>query len=341
VTAELTRRELVEGAAATSVSVVLAGCSFPVGGGTVDDGGNEPDAPERTALRIEEYPRAKVASLDEVGPEPTNFTYPLEGQTNFVVKLGERANGGVGPDDDIVAFSYKCTHMGCSLEGQYKPDHGMLGACPCHLSRFDLTNYGMVVTGHATESLPQVLLEVDDGDVYASGVMGLVYGFRDNLADAAPSEMTADVVRPDDDSDGGTAPGGGPTTTPTRTETGGDSVPEPDFGGWFDDVDNFDGVADHTGENEVRVTVGAAANGGNFGFAPPAVRVSTGTTVVWEWNGKGGSHNVVAEDGRFESELTATAGHTFTHTFESAGTAQYVCTPHRSLGMKGAVVVDE
>jgi halocyanin-like protein len=111
------------------------------------------------------------------------------------------------------------------------------------------------------------------------------------------------------------------------------------FGGWLDDVSNYNGVVDETGNSEVQVIVGAAANGGNLGFGPAAIRVSPGTTVVWRWNGKGGAHNVVAEDGSFESQLVGDQGHTFRHTFEEPGTTKYYCSPHQSLGMKGVVVV--
>ncbi|SFG87807.1 halocyanin domain-containing protein [Halopelagius inordinatus] len=110
--------------------------------------------------------------------------------------------------------------------------------------------------------------------------------------------------------------------------------------GWFDGVSNYDGVVDRTGQPEVTVTVGASGNNGNFAFAPPAVRVSPGATVVWEWSGEGGSHNVAADDGSFESEMVGESGHTFSQTFEEAGTYKYVCTPHEAMGMKGAVVVD-
>ncbi|WP_132056818.1 halocyanin domain-containing protein [Halorussus amylolyticus] len=113
-----------------------------------------------------------------------------------------------------------------------------------------------------------------------------------------------------------------------------------DFGGWFDDVENYDGVADETGADEVTVMVGAEGNGGGFAFGPAAVAVSTGTTVVWEWTGDGDAHNVVAEDGSFESEQVTEAGHTFEHTFEETGTYEYVCVPHEAMGMKGAIVVE-
>jgi len=48
------------------------------------------------------------------------------------------------------------------------------------LTRFDLTRYGIVVSGHATESLPQILLEEEDGQIFATGVRGLIYGRVDN-----------------------------------------------------------------------------------------------------------------------------------------------------------------
>ncbi|WP_135854194.1 halocyanin domain-containing protein [Halorussus salinus] len=111
------------------------------------------------------------------------------------------------------------------------------------------------------------------------------------------------------------------------------------FGGWFENVSNYDGVVDKTGNSEVTVEVGAKGNNGNFAFGPAAVRVDPGTTVVWKWTGKGGSHNVVAENGSFESKMTGSSGHTFSQTFEEKGISKYACTPHKAMGMKGAVVV--
>jgi halocyanin-like protein len=113
------------------------------------------------------------------------------------------------------------------------------------------------------------------------------------------------------------------------------------FDGWFDDVSNYDGVVDRTGQSEVTVTVGAEGNGGAFAYGPAAVRVDPGTTVTWEWSGEGSPHNVVADDGSYESELVGDEGHTFSHAFGSEGVSKYYCTPHEGMGMKGAVVVGE
>lgn len=113
---------------------------------------------------------------------------------------------------------------------------------------------------------------------------------------------------------------------------------EPDYGDWFSNVGNDDGTVDWTGQDAVTVDVGADGNGGNYAFEPAAIAVDAGTTVTWEWTGDGGGHNVVDEGGDFESDRTSAQGFTFEQTFES-GVTRYVCTPHRSMGMKGAVYV--
>ena len=115
----------------------------------------------------------------------------------------------------------------------------------------------------------------------------------------------------------------------------------PSFDGYLAETSNYDGVADRAGASETTVEVGVEANGAYYGYGPAAIRVSTGTTVVWEWTGQGSLHNVVAEDGAFSSEQVREAGHTYSRTFEEPGTVKYYCTPHETLGMKGVVIVEE
>ena len=134
---------------------------------------------------------------------------------------------------------------------------------------------------------------------------------------------------------GAAAAAGGAAVTPAAAQSDGGLAE------WFSNTGNYDGVVDETGASSVTVEVGSEANGGAFGFSPAAVRVDPGATVTWEWTGGGGSHNVVAEGGAFESELVGEAGHTFEHTFEEAGVYRYYCTPHQAMGMKGAVVVGD
>jgi halocyanin-like protein len=107
---------------------------------------------------------------------------------------------------------------------------------------------------------------------------------------------------------------------------------------WFENTDNYDGVVDETGQSSVTVEVGTGMDG--FQFDPPAISVDAGTTVTWEWTGQGSAHNVVAEDGSFESELTDEEGNTFEQTFDESGEVRYYCNPHRTMGMKGVVVVE-
>jgi len=92
------------------------------------------------------------------------------------------------------------------------------------------------------------------------------------------------------------------------------------------------------GSDQVTVRVGTEANGGPYGFSPAAVHVDNGATVRFEWTGNG-EHNVLHQDGDFESDLVAEAGVNFESTFDEDGIYNYYCTPHRGLGMKGSVVV--
>jgi halocyanin-like protein len=116
---------------------------------------------------------------------------------------------------------------------------------------------------------------------------------------------------------------------------------ETDLTEWFAKTDGAGTVVDATGEDEVVVQVGTAGNGGDFGFAPPVVRVDPGATVTWEWTGNGGSHNVVAEDGSFESEYYSEAGATFSAETPASGVVPYACAPHSPMGMRGALVVGD
>jgi halocyanin-like protein len=87
------------------------------------------------------------------------------------------------------------------------------------------------------------------------------------------------------------------------------------------------------------VEVGA---GSGTSFAPEEVTIAPGDTVVWEWTGEGGAHNVVAEDGAFDSGSTEEgSGITFEHTFQETGEFPYYCEPHEAVGMVGTVVVQE
>lgn len=135
---------------------------------------------------------------------------------------------------------------------------------------------------------------------------------------------------------------GGATAAVAVASAAGPAAAQTEFDGWLSDVDNYDGtVVDATGQEEATVEVGVEANGGAYGFGPAAVQVDPETTVRWEWTGEGQQHNVVEENGGFESDLTSEEGFTYEQTFESEGVVKYFCRPHRGLGMKGVVVVGD
>ena len=115
---------------------------------------------------------------------------------------------------------------------------------------------------------------------------------------------------------------------------------EPNYKGWFDDAETYEGTCDFRKEDEVRVLVGAKGKEAYWEFEPAAVAVTPGTTVVWEWTGMGGVHDVVSDGGTFSSgKPHDEKGETFAFTFDEPGVYRYVCTPHQAMGMKGAVFV--
>jgi len=139
---------------------------------------------EALAAQITRYPRQLIGRMSALKTnKPVKFNYPDRSRHSgsVLVKLGEEAGGGVGRHRDVVAFNTICTHMGGNMMRNYLSAHKVLGPCPFHQSTFDLTRHGMVVSGHATESLPQVLLEVKGDKIYAVGLIGLIYGRYDNL----------------------------------------------------------------------------------------------------------------------------------------------------------------
>jgi arsenite oxidase small subunit len=57
-----------------------------------------------SAVELATYPAQKFGRLSELKDgEARAFIYPLEGQPEFVVKLGAPAAGGIGPWRDVVA----------------------------------------------------------------------------------------------------------------------------------------------------------------------------------------------------------------------------------------------
>jgi Rieske Fe-S protein len=102
-------------------------------------------------------PRAIVA-LDDVPVGGTHlFRYPADDDPAVLVRLSR---------DDVVAFSQKCTHLGCVV--YFEPDEGRWH-CPCHEGNFDART-GTVISGPPTRPLGRIDVEVrDDGTIWALG----------------------------------------------------------------------------------------------------------------------------------------------------------------------------
>jgi len=145
--------------------------------------------------------------------------------------------------------------------------------------------------------------------------------------------------------DGTGVPGKSPPVEESG-ENGENNVP-PEVDDWLSDANEYEGeLADHTGEDEVVIEVGAGSSG--IAFNEPAVQVDPGTTIVWEWTGNGGNHNVVEQevdepafDSRREHDGNAIGegGFQYQVTLEEERNYRYVCTPHQAVGMFGAIVV--
>jgi plastocyanin len=81
---------------------------------------------------------------------------------------------------------------------------------------------------------------------------------------------------------------------------------------------------------------GPTVNASNYHFQPKTLTIHKGQTVTWKW--VNGSHTVTFVKGTFDKTLNK-ANPTRTRTFKRAGTFKYYCRFHRSLGMKGKIVV--
>ena len=107
------------------------------------------------------------------------------------------------------------------------------------------------------------------------------------------------------------------------------------------DAQLWDGsFEDLTGDDSVTIENGA--NDPDYAMDPPAARISTGTTVTWEWVSDG--HSLDEEDGNvdFDAEsdvLDEGASHEVT--FDEAGALVYYCTPHRGQGHWGGLIIEE
>ena len=169
---DVSRRQFlkVTGSAAAGVGLVVGPVQDAVAAPAQDAG--------KTVLP---YPKRAVGSAAKLQANAAvNFTYPDASSPCALVKMDRPVPGGVGPNQDIVAYSTLCTHMGCPVA--YDANTRRF-KCPCHFSTFDAEMAGQMICGQATENLPRIVLEysAQNDTVSAVAVEGLIYGRQSNV----------------------------------------------------------------------------------------------------------------------------------------------------------------
>lgn len=171
---KFSRRIFLKSSGGAAAAVGAAGAALVSGPATAA-------TPSVAATTTLPYPKRAIA---KAGGMPVNqavaFNYPDASSPCVAIRMGSAVPGGVGPNQDIVAFSSMCTHMGCPVAY----DGGTRTfKCGCHFSIFDPEAGGQMVCGQATEDLPRVMLEHDPKTdaVAAVGIDGLLYGRQSNI----------------------------------------------------------------------------------------------------------------------------------------------------------------
>tara|TARA_B100001996_G_C18574865_1_gene559938 strand:- start:45 stop:536 length:492 start_codon:yes stop_codon:yes gene_type:complete len=78
----------------------------------------------------------------------------------------------------------------------------------------------------------------------------------------------------------------------------------------------------------------------NLRFNPESITINEGDSVNFLWSGELLPHNSVEENGVFDSgDAERDVDYTYTFDFDQAGTYNFFCEPHQSVGMKGLITV--
>ncbi len=167
----------------------------------------------------------KTSDLKVNDPSVVTFEYPLQGEPNFLLRMGDSNNndvevrsvtvsvpatgksfqspGGVGPYSSVVAASAICEHLGCvpPMIHFYSPGSSIPGTsyagssnkgfvhCNCHGSTYDPQNGFGILTGPTKKPLPNLTLSYDkstDSYKVVSMVGPTIYGQTDDLKGSTP-----------------------------------------------------------------------------------------------------------------------------------------------------------
>jgi Rieske Fe-S protein len=101
-------------------------------------------------------PRAVVALADVAIGDTYLFHYPTDRDPAILLRVS---------DQEVVAFSQKCTHLGCVVFYEAGEDRWH---CPCHEGNFD-TVTGDVLSGPPPRPLGRIDVEIRDDTIWALG----------------------------------------------------------------------------------------------------------------------------------------------------------------------------
>jgi Rieske Fe-S protein len=100
----------------------------------------------------------RIVALERVPVGETYlFDYPTGDDPAILLRVSER---------EVVAFSQKCTHLGCVVYFDPEEDRWH---CPCHEGNF-VARTGAVISGPPPRALGRIDVEIrDDGQIWALG----------------------------------------------------------------------------------------------------------------------------------------------------------------------------
>jgi Rieske Fe-S protein len=141
---KVTRRNFCNQALFTSAAVVLAA--------------TELKSQQSPAQGLVAYPPMKIEGASQVLPGSfLYFNYPKASDSAVLVHTR---------DDQYLAFSRKCAHLGCSVD--FDTARSCL-RCPCHRGVYD-SRTGYVVYGPPPRPLDQIVLQIrGGGEIWAVG----------------------------------------------------------------------------------------------------------------------------------------------------------------------------
>jgi Rieske Fe-S protein len=101
-------------------------------------------------------PRALIPLADVAVGATHLFRYPTDDDPAILLRLDER---------EVVAFSQKCTHLGCVVYFEAEEDRWH---CPCHEGNFE-PRTGAVISGPPPRPLGRIDVEIRDDTIWALG----------------------------------------------------------------------------------------------------------------------------------------------------------------------------